>query len=252
MHKQKPNWLAFTLVELLVVIAIIAILAALMLPTLSTAKATARRTQCLSNLKQIAAGTLMYADENGQTLPGRGPGPPGVLGWYAYKSLMKSYVGLKGVSTPQDRLFSCPVDTFFVNDGLDNHGPFFYTSASHEQLWTDYSSFDLNCGNLITNAFYRGSRCQFPGVAGERLTAIKQPSKTVLIAEMPAGIPYSWHQPRRRVQSNYPFSDALCTASFIDGHVKYLRFYWDSSVARGVESWQYDPPLNYEYRWSAH
>jgi hypothetical protein len=75
---------------------------------------------------------------------------------------MKSYVGLNGPSSPHDRVFSCPADTFFYNDGIDNRGPWFYSRSLHEQPWTDYSSFALNCGNLITNAFYRGSRASSP------------------------------------------------------------------------------------------
>jgi prepilin-type N-terminal cleavage/methylation domain-containing protein len=60
---------AFTLVELLVVIGIIAILIAILLPALTRAREHAKRTQCLSNLREMATAALNYAANNKGCLP---------------------------------------------------------------------------------------------------------------------------------------------------------------------------------------
>ena len=59
----------FTLIELLVVIAIIAILAAILFPVFARAREKARQAACLSNMKQIALGMLMYIQDYDERLP---------------------------------------------------------------------------------------------------------------------------------------------------------------------------------------
>jgi prepilin-type N-terminal cleavage/methylation domain-containing protein/prepilin-type processing-associated H-X9-DG protein len=59
----------FTLIELLVVIAIIAILAAILFPVFAQARAKARQTACLSNLKQIGTAVMMYTQDYDEYYP---------------------------------------------------------------------------------------------------------------------------------------------------------------------------------------
>ena len=74
MRNRAHGGPAFTLVELLVVMATIAVLASLLLPGLARAKAKARATQCLSNLRQWNIALSLYLHENEGCIPRRGQG----------------------------------------------------------------------------------------------------------------------------------------------------------------------------------
>ena len=66
-HRARSH--GFTLLELLLVIAVILLLAALLLPALKAARMAAWRTKCLSNLRQIGHGMLLYVRESDGWLP---------------------------------------------------------------------------------------------------------------------------------------------------------------------------------------
>ena len=66
---SKPQRRGFTLIELLVVISIIAVLAALILPGIGAARETARRTQCMSQMRNVAMAIQVYATNNNGNLP---------------------------------------------------------------------------------------------------------------------------------------------------------------------------------------
>ena len=245
---RSAKWdTGFSLIELLVVIAIIAILVALLLPVLSGAKARAKRTTCLNNLKQINLGVHMYAGENGDTLPDTGTST-----YILYKEVVKNYVGLQGPSSPQDKVFACPADTFCYGESSMAYIPY----GRHEQQTRDFSSYAFNCCNLLTtnypNFAYNGF---LPGIGGQKLGAIKNSGKTVLVVEASALEPYSWHQPKPPLPGGWPmFNDARNMAGFVDGHASDIRIFWNNTIVYpngGISvAAYYDPPAGYDYQWS--
>jgi type II secretory pathway pseudopilin PulG len=230
-----------TLIELLVIVAVVAILAALLLPVLGNARDKAKRAVCVNNLRQINLGLRMYSDDSSDKAP-QTPGTtndPG-LNWNGYKALMKSYVGLNGTSSVQDRLFACPSDTFYY-DVVSSFQR--VPKGLHEQP-PDYLSYGFNGGNARTNS-------NAPGIAGRVLSSINDPSRTVLVAESPAFIPYSWHRPRSPALNGAPmFDDAMNMVSFVDGHVSFIKIHWGGNNPPGSLALHHDPPAGYDYKWS--
>lgn len=240
---------AFTLVELLVVIAIVAILAVLLFTAVSGAKSSAQRTVCMSNLRQINLGVRMYADNANDTSPAAIK-TNSVNVFSAYKQLMKSYLGLQGASFLRDKLFACPADIFYYDYPFTSQPRGHVTQSLCTQSNNDYSSYSFNAGNLNHVQFY-GTNFSEPGIAGMKLSSIKHPSRTVLVAEMPAFIPWSWHQPKRPFnKADFIFSDSRNVVGFVDGHVQYIKMYWDSTWPPGTLALAHNPPAGYDYQWS--
>jgi len=123
---MQPRRKAFTLIELLVVIAIIAILAAILFPVFARAREQARAISCISNMKQVALATLMYAQDYDGSFPMvdfnlsqsvgdvysdwyRGLAPPGTTAMLDY---VRTY-GLRTQLNPYMKnyaLWKCPSD----------------------------------------------------------------------------------------------------------------------------------------------
>ena len=235
------------------VISIIGILASLLLAAVSSAKDKARRIACTNNLRQINLGVRMYSDDSNDKAPK--PALWTSHPYDAYKELMKSYVGLRGTSSVRDKLFACPADTFYFDYSL-GHYPHsdplvgYVPESIYARPDYDYASYLFNAGNLMSKNKHQ--LIGRPGIAGLPLSSIKHPARTVLVTEVSALIPFSWHRPKwpRSWVKNAFYNSAMNMVSFVDGHVSYIKIYWKTSWPPTSCAGDYDPPDGYDYQWS--
>ena len=124
---------AFTLIELLVVIAIIAILAAILFPVFAQAKAAAKKTQSLSNVKQLGLSVLMYGNDSDDAFPQSETGSGDT--YLAWSTAVYPYVkngdkGKSGTGMDQsyaaDGIFRDPGNPQPIVGGVNSAGAFSY------------------------------------------------------------------------------------------------------------------------------
>src|SRR5690606_20820347 len=121
-ERKKAFHKGFTLIELLVVIAIISILAAILFPVFARARENARRASCLSNLKQIGLGFMMYVQDYDEHFPLALWQKTGTFG-ASVGSEPSNYVA------PATLDLSKPSGTFVVNRG---------NGSAHLYSWMDF------------------------------------------------------------------------------------------------------------------
>jgi prepilin-type N-terminal cleavage/methylation domain-containing protein/prepilin-type processing-associated H-X9-DG protein len=172
---------AFTLIELLVVIAIIAILAAVLFPVFAQAREKARQVSCLSNMKQIGAAALMYAQDYDERTPRNWYGDLGMEATnypgdppndrYKWMDVIQPYI-------KNTQVFVCPSAsnlTYVPRSSLQagqetrKYGGYAYNRA--------YGDFDVEAD--ITPA-------------SKLLAQLEVPSETVWFAETLGGGPYDF------------------------------------------------------------
>jgi prepilin-type N-terminal cleavage/methylation domain-containing protein/prepilin-type processing-associated H-X9-DG protein len=164
--------IGFTLIELLVVVAIIALLIAILLPSLTRAREQAKRTVCLSNLREIGLAVQMYGHEHRDAIPS--------MACDRYDAPEENYwLHVLQRSIKQDLIARCPND--------DTELPFMDWENLPEPEQRDefrWSSFALNVCLV-----------RLPGVDPatvypqriDRLDKIPHPESVIYLAEMQSG-----------------------------------------------------------------
>jgi prepilin-type N-terminal cleavage/methylation domain-containing protein len=217
---------AFTLIELLVVIAIIAILAAILFPVFAQAKAAAKKTQALSNVKQLGTGYQLYIGDFDGTYYEHAQGMADGLQndnsliWLGY---LNPY--LKNVEIAIDPAGTRPTGNF---GGYNFTGQFF-RPVDYKQLTLGYNQYmtsqfgfacsqDFSANTPTCRTFYNEGIFEFP--AQSLLFA----SSTYRTPSQPgAGFWVSANHDLNAINGLSDRHTLNAVVSFMDGHTKALK-----------------------------
>jgi len=224
----------FTLIELLVVISILSLLASILFPVFARARENARRTSCLSNLKQIGLAFMQYSQDYDEAYP-LSSFPAGNNSWTAgAQPYLKS-----------TQLFRCPSDT-----GARWDAP---AAPPADSYYT--TSYIMNAWIAGTNPY-------------AKLPALQRPASVIILAEANADVaqrdhfhPFYWTNDPDMAFSAYMHGQTwdgghnettelalrrhldTFNAMYGDGHVKATRWsqVWWQDASRGILEGSFDP-----------
>ncbi len=219
----------FTLIELLVVIAIIAILAAILFPVFAQARESARRTVCLSNVKQIGLAMQMYIQDYDEVTPTI-LGPRGGNKSYQIDYYVQLYPYTKNID-----LFFCPDRNQYALDNVGDTCNDSYDYATGQRFITQDRCAGYGYNWAITSnagsglLFGRTNTSQWRVNAGKPLAMFDAPSQLIAFGD-------TGDSPRYTICADYivqydpPGSNSVLrhggryNMAFVDGHAKNILF----------------------------
>jgi len=217
-RKKRRRPTGFTLIEVLVVVAILAILAGILLPVLAKARASARKSTALSNLKQIGAALLAYTADYDDHLPPRWPVWLGYREFYwkvdggDLPSLLRRYVRDPAVwRSLEDRLPNPGATSFSLNGELAPGWPLSRIARPAEAIYltdrTDLDVLTIGPDRDPPDVYFWWRFCNPPLDRGP--ADLPRPYDDLMVAVQIS--------PRRYVGD-------VAAYLFLDGHVKALPF----------------------------
>jgi general secretion pathway protein G len=215
---MKKRIAGFTLLELLVVIAIIAILAAIALPSMRSVQGTSRTAKCASNLRQIGAAMILFANDHDNRMPESG-GPiawsqnDATTGQHSWMQQLSVYLGNAPdpASTTADSVFTCPASsTIYAADKY-----YSYFNGAHAAIAVSGTYAAVNRVSIAhpSEQILSGDITDWPGSATD---ADKNDATSCPID-------------KKSVYSNGSFHNGAINLLFADGHVDTVQ--WNAALS---------------------